>query len=147
MSAPSPRLDAAAAQLQRGRSLEDALADAAYQATLATAVRVNARKRRGQAEGEALRGALAARYCAQLANAEYLEIGTARDGDALRLAILFHDVVYDPRRSDNEAVSADVAKRELAALGVGTALIDRVVHLVLASHTWCLVSCLFDMGG
>jgi predicted metal-dependent HD superfamily phosphohydrolase len=60
--------------------------------------------------------------------------GSARDPDALRLAILYHDAVYDPRRSDNEAVSADVAKRDLTALGAGTPLMDRVAQLILATQ-------------
>lgn len=60
--------------------------------------------------------------------------GSARDPDALKLAILYHDVVYDPRRSDNEAVSADLARRGLTALGVDAALVERVVQLVLATQ-------------
>ena len=82
-----PRLDAAAAQMQHGRSLEDALANTAYPATTATAVRVHARNHPGQAEGAALRSALAARFCAQLASAEFLEIGTAHDGDAVWIVL------------------------------------------------------------
>jgi predicted metal-dependent HD superfamily phosphohydrolase len=58
----------------------------------------------------------------------------ARDPNALRLAILYHDVVYDPRRSDNEAVSANVAQRDLTALNVEAALLARVVQLVLATQ-------------
>jgi predicted metal-dependent HD superfamily phosphohydrolase len=60
--------------------------------------------------------------------------GSARDPDAIRLAILYHDAVYDPRRSDNEAVSADVARRDLVALGIGPALVQRVTQLVLATQ-------------
>ncbi len=32
--------------------------------------------------------------------------GALRDPGAVRLAILFHDAVYDPRRADNEAESS-----------------------------------------
>jgi predicted metal-dependent HD superfamily phosphohydrolase len=60
--------------------------------------------------------------------------GRARDPDALRLAILYHDAVYDPRRSDNEAVSADMAERDLTALGAGKELIERVVQLIRATQ-------------
>jgi predicted metal-dependent HD superfamily phosphohydrolase len=60
--------------------------------------------------------------------------GSTRDPGALKLAILYHDVVYDPRRSDNEKVSADIAQRDLKALGVAPELIERVAHLVLATQ-------------
>ena len=60
--------------------------------------------------------------------------GSAHDPDAVRLAILYHDVVYDPRRADNEAVSAELAQRDLTALGIGPTLIQRVAQLVLATQ-------------
>src|SRR5262249_28427939 len=40
----------------------------------------------------------------------------ARDADALALAIIFHDVVYDPLRHDNEARSAALARARLTSL-------------------------------
>jgi predicted metal-dependent HD superfamily phosphohydrolase len=58
----------------------------------------------------------------------------ASNPDALKLAILYHDVVYDPRRSDNEAVSADVARRDLKELGIAPAMVERVALLVLATQ-------------
>src|SRR5262245_8133597 len=36
------------------------------------------------------------------------------DRNAVALAILFHDVVYDPARDDNERASADLASERLA---------------------------------
>jgi predicted metal-dependent HD superfamily phosphohydrolase len=60
--------------------------------------------------------------------------GSARDPDAVLLAILYHDVVYDPRRSDNEAVSAQIAARDLTELGVAPRLVARVADLVLATQ-------------
>jgi predicted metal-dependent HD superfamily phosphohydrolase len=58
----------------------------------------------------------------------------AHDPQALRLAILYHDIVYNPRRTDNEAASADVATRDLTALGLAPVLIRRVAALVLATQ-------------
>jgi predicted metal-dependent HD superfamily phosphohydrolase len=58
----------------------------------------------------------------------------AAEPDAVRLAILYHDIVYNPRRPDNEAASAAVAVRDLTVLGAPTALIERVAALVLATQ-------------
>jgi predicted metal-dependent HD superfamily phosphohydrolase len=55
------------------------------------------------------------------------------DGDALELAILFHDVIYDPRRSDNEEKSAAHARDTLVALGLPDKLVRKVVHYILAT--------------
>ncbi len=59
---------------------------------------------------------------------------SAQNPDAVQLAILYHDVVYDPRRSDNEAVSAQVAARDLTELGIASPLVARVAALVLATQ-------------
>ena len=48
--------------------------------------------------------------------AEQLQ-AVAVDFTAVQLALWFHDVVYDPRRSDNEAQSAAFAERVLRPLG------------------------------
>jgi len=47
------------------------------------------------------------------------------------LAIWFHDAVYDPKRSDNEAKSAEFADGELASLGVPIDIRNRVAELIL----------------
>jgi predicted metal-dependent HD superfamily phosphohydrolase len=60
--------------------------------------------------------------------------GAARDPNALKLAIMYHDAVYEPRRSDNEAASADMARRDLLALGVDAGLVERVAQLIVATQ-------------
>ncbi len=54
----------------------------------------------------------------------------APDPDAVRLAAWYHDVVYDPQRSDNEAVSAGRARAGLRGL-VPDERIAEVERLVL----------------
>lgn len=49
----------------------------------------------------------------------------------LEYAIWWHDAVYDPTRSDNEAASAALARLDLAALGVPAADRDEVARLIL----------------
>jgi predicted metal-dependent HD superfamily phosphohydrolase len=56
------------------------------------------------------------------------------DGDAIAHAIIFHDVVYDPRRRDNEQQSAGVARERLTALGFAASLIQKVVGYIEATQ-------------
>jgi predicted metal-dependent HD superfamily phosphohydrolase len=49
-------------------------------------------------------------------------------------ALWFHDAIYDTRRSDNEARSADWARDALAAAGATTAVGERVHTLILATR-------------
>lgn len=57
-------------------------------------------------------------------------------GDPARLAfaVWYHDIVYDPRRRDNEAKSAERAMKELDSLGAGPDLRSHVVQLILATR-------------
>ena len=59
-----------------------------------------------------------------------------RDGTLGRLAAWFHDAVYDPRVTGgaNEAASAALARRDLAALRLGHEDVDTVDDLVLATE-------------
>lgn len=59
----------------------------------------------------------------------------AIDDDALRLAALYHDAVYDPTRADNEAVSAKLAVTVAAELGWDAARCHEVHQLVMATAT------------
>jgi len=54
--------------------------------------------------------------------------------DEVGIALCFHDAVYDTRRSDNEARSAEWATRWLAARGAPAAVTERVRRLVLATR-------------
>jgi len=56
--------------------------------------------------------------------------GSAADPDAVRLAAWYHDVAYDPTRSDNEEVSAARARIGLLGL-VDDATLAEVARLVL----------------
>lgn len=62
------------------------------------------------------------------------EHGGALDGDAVKLAILFHDVVYDPVRQDNEAASAKLAAEQMRPLGFPRELIPKVERYILATQ-------------
>ncbi len=55
---------------------------------------------------------------------------TADDADAVRLAAWYHDVAYEPERTDNEQVSAARARAGLRGL-VPEARVDEVERLVL----------------
>jgi predicted metal-dependent HD superfamily phosphohydrolase len=56
--------------------------------------------------------------------------------DPVEAAIWFHDVVYDPHRTDNEARSAEWAARTLRAAGVGEGIVQRIGDLIrMTTHT------------
>lgn len=57
----------------------------------------------------------------------------AEDPVAVRLAVWFHDAVYDPRAGDNEAASAALAARTLTGWDASKPLVRRVRGLVLAT--------------
>jgi predicted metal-dependent HD superfamily phosphohydrolase len=61
-------------------------------------------------------------------------IESGNDRDALSLAILYHDVVYEPARQDNEAASAAYAARHLAELGFPTDRAAKVNRCILATR-------------
>jgi len=57
----------------------------------------------------------------------------AHNAAAVEIAIWFHDIVYDPHRSDNEEQSATLACLELQRLAASSALRDSVAALVRAT--------------
>lgn len=54
-------------------------------------------------------------------------------GSAARLAVWWHDAVYDATRSDNEERSAELARENLSHLSAGAALVEDVVRLIHAT--------------
>ena len=53
-----------------------------------------------------------------------------RNADTIEAAIWFHDVIYDPRGSDNEGASADYATAALARLGADEPFRNEVHRLI-----------------
>lgn len=68
---------------------------------------------------------------------ELLRSHPVPDASTVCVAVWFHDAIYDVRRSDNEAASSALARRELVALGWSSARVDAVERLILvtAGHT------------
>jgi predicted metal-dependent HD superfamily phosphohydrolase len=59
--------------------------------------------------------------------------GDCRNPTAVQLAVWYHDIVYDPRATDNEAASAATARDELRRLGVPPETVARVGDLIDAT--------------
>jgi predicted metal-dependent HD superfamily phosphohydrolase len=59
--------------------------------------------------------------------------GAGATAPTTRLAAWFHDAVYAARPGRDEQESADLARLQLAALGVGDDVADRVARLVLVT--------------
>jgi predicted metal-dependent HD superfamily phosphohydrolase len=61
--------------------------------------------------------------------------GKLQDQNAIRFSIWFHDVIYDPKRNDNEEESAIVASEMLSKFQVNTETIEFVRDLILATKS------------
>lgn len=71
---------------------------------------------------------------AMLSGLEAFEASPVEGPDALILAILFHDAIYDATRAENEEASARLARLHLTDLGVAADTIARVEALILATR-------------
>jgi predicted metal-dependent HD superfamily phosphohydrolase len=57
----------------------------------------------------------------------------AESGAILHLALIYHDLVYDVNRKDNELASALIAVEDLIQLGVPTSATDQIFNAVVAT--------------
>jgi predicted metal-dependent HD superfamily phosphohydrolase len=55
------------------------------------------------------------------------------DYDCVRLAIWFHDAIYEPQRNDNESESAKLAVTHLSRFGLAKNKIQKVEEMILAT--------------
>lgn len=56
------------------------------------------------------------------------------DRDLVYLSIWYHDAIYDPWCQDNEARSAELARKHLTAAGVAPVVVERVAALILMTR-------------
>jgi predicted metal-dependent HD superfamily phosphohydrolase len=56
-----------------------------------------------------------------------------REPEAMELALWFHDAVYDPKASDNEERSADLAEACLVEVGVSKSFVESVRKLIMVT--------------
>jgi predicted metal-dependent HD superfamily phosphohydrolase len=66
--------------------------------------------------------------------AQFDRVHDARAPGEVGLALWFHDAIYDPRASDNEARSAQWARAVLGESGARTTVIEAVERLILATQ-------------
>jgi len=69
-----------------------------------------------------------------LAKLAHIDGLSDQDRRLLEWAIWWHDAVYDPTRSDNEAVSAEMARRDLEGFGASAEDRDEVERLILLTR-------------
>ncbi len=56
------------------------------------------------------------------------------DKFSIAVAIWFHDVIYDPKKSDNEELSAVYAQKFLESIQLGKSQIQKIVSLILLTQ-------------
>lgn len=86
-----------------------------------------------QAYGEPQRHYHTLKHIAQMLTVADRLRDLATDPWAVELAIWLHDLVYDPRRSDNEEQSAELAGAQLTALELSPETVSRIQTLILAT--------------
>jgi predicted metal-dependent HD superfamily phosphohydrolase len=59
----------------------------------------------------------------------------AKEPDAVEFALWFHDAVYDPKSTENEEKSAELALKCLSQANARPWVLDRARHLILATKT------------
>jgi predicted metal-dependent HD superfamily phosphohydrolase len=62
-------------------------------------------------------------------------LAIVRPWPVVELAVWFHDAVYDPRATDSEEASAELAERSLPAVGAAPATVAEVARLVRLTAT------------
>ncbi len=67
------------------------------------------------------------------------ELSTVRadlnNWDCILFTLFYHDVIYNPLQKNNEAASAEFAKKDLQLLSVPEALINRCISQILATKS------------
>lgn len=63
--------------------------------------------------------------------------GLADKPDEIRMAIWFHDAVYNPFASDNEERSARLAEKSLAEAGISDSAVRRISDMILTTKHPC----------
>jgi len=59
-----------------------------------------------------------------------------RPEDLMQIALFFHDVIYDPKRKDNEERSSDVCVGACALVGIDRTIAGQAARIILATkHT------------
>jgi predicted metal-dependent HD superfamily phosphohydrolase len=64
---------------------------------------------------------------------ELAAVVAPQHADEVIAAAFYHDAVYDPRRADNEHVSAELARRDLTSLGWDDDRVRRVAQMIEAT--------------
>lgn len=62
-------------------------------------------------------------------------LGGGEKDVVLELAIWYHDAVFDPTRTNNEELSAELAEKNLSQIGLKSKLISQVLDSVLSTKT------------
>ncbi len=65
---------------------------------------------------------------------QFAHVTDARSPPAVGIALWFHDAIYDPKASDNEAKSAAWARQVLEGAGASKVLTDDVERLIMATR-------------